>query len=110
MPVRRDIPNLVSQASEEAVLLGAEHILGEARQIVPIAPDGGTLARSGSTAAEGKTAVVYFDTVYAVRQHEELTWRHEPGRQAKYLEDPVNSERATVMKIMRDALAKKLGL
>lgn len=108
MPVRRDIPNLVSQASEEAVLLGAEHILGEARQIAPI--EEGTLVRSGATAAEGKTAVVYFDTPYAVRQHEDMSLRHDAGRQAKYLEDPVNSERATVMKIMRDALAKKLGL
>lgn len=107
MPVRRDVPNLVSQASEEAALLAAEHILGEARQIAPI--EEGTLVRSGATAAEGKSAVVYFDTPYAVRQHEDMTFRHDAGRQAKYLEDPVNSERAAVLKIMRDALAKKLG-
>lgn len=31
---------------------------------------------------------VSYNTVYAARQHEELDWEHDPGRQAKYLEEP----------------------
>lgn len=30
--------------------------------------------------------VVSYDTPYAVRQHEDLTMRHDPGRRAKWLE------------------------
>lgn len=76
----------------------AEHLLGESRRLVPI--EEGTLERSGRSSVEGLDAAVSYDTVYAVRQHEELTWRHAPGRRAKYLEGPLNSERDTMLRLM----------
>lgn len=75
-----------------------EHLLGEARRLVPI--EEGTLERSGKTSVDELDAAVSFDTVYAVRQHEELTWRHAPGRRAKYLETPLTTERDVMLRLM----------
>jgi len=104
-----------SKGAARGLYLGAEHVLEEANRIVPI--EEGTLARSGMATVEGggaKTevegpdggpfmlvqrggdagdklrAVVSYDTPYAVRQHEELTYQHDKNRQAKYLETPAN--------------------
>ncbi|GAA4684524.1 minor capsid protein [Streptomyces youssoufiensis] len=90
------------------VQLGAEHVLAESRKIVPL--DEGTLERSGRVTADEATltAAVSYDTVYAVRQHEELTWQHAPGRSAKYLERPLNAERAEVARIIAAELRRWL--
>lgn len=80
---------------------GLEHVLAESRKLVPL--DEGTLERSGrvvmNTGGVIEGAVTY-DTVYAVRQHEEMTWKHLPGRQAKYLEQPMNTERGVVLALV----------
>lgn len=85
-----------------------EHTLGVSRAQVPL--DEGTLERSGRVVVD-ETALdggITYDTVYAVRQHEELTWRHLPGRKAKYLEDPMNSERPTMLRLMAVPLRRWL--
>jgi hypothetical protein len=46
------------------------------------------------------TAMVSYDTPYAVRQHEELQWRHAPGRTAKYLENSLNAARPEIAAII----------
>src|SRR5262249_2493836 len=65
--------------------LAAEHLLTESRKVVPL--EEGTLERSGVASVDEVElqAAVSYDTVYAVRQHEELDWKHAPGRTAKYL-------------------------
>lgn len=90
----------------EGLERGLEHVLGEARRIVPL--EEGTLERSGRVVRDGLLGGVTFDTVYAVRQHEELTWKHLPGRQAKYLETPMNSERDVVLRLMAVPLRRWL--
>lgn len=84
--------------------LAAEHLLEVSRQLVPI--EEGTLERSGVASVDaGKLrAAVAYDTPYAVRQHEELDWRHDEGRQAKYLEDPMSTEQ----RAMRDIIAAEI--
>lgn len=47
---------------------------------------------------------ISYDTVYARRQHEELTWKHKPGRTAKYLENAMNSEREVMLRLMAVSL------
>jgi len=86
----------------------AEHLLGEARAIVPI--EESTLERSGVASVDrsSMTAAVSFDTPYAVRQHEELTWQHDEGRQAKYLEQPTLTERGTMLEIMAAEVRRAL--
>jgi hypothetical protein len=76
---------------------GLEHVLAEARKIVPL--DEGTLERSGRVVMDGSRieGAVTFDTVYAVVQHEELSYKHLPGRQAKYLEQPMTTEAPVVL-------------
>src|SRR5690606_3225644 len=95
-------------AAARGLLLGAEHVLTEAQDLVPL--DEGGLQNTGTASVdEGSlTAMVSFDTPYAVRQHEELDWRHAPGRQAKYLEQPLNAERSTVLALVAAQLRRAL--
>jgi len=83
-------------ARDTGLELAAEHLLATA---IPLTPkDDGPLRASGTVSVDkskGQSAVSY-DTPYAARQHEELTWHHTEG-QAKYLETPFHSE-ADVMK------------
>lgn len=88
--------------------LGTEHLLQASRALVP--HEEGTLERSGVPSVDEtqmKGAVSY-DTPYAVRQHEELTWQHDEGRQAKYLEDPMISERPIIMDIIAAQIRRSL--
>ncbi|WP_221510156.1 minor capsid protein [Streptomyces sp. 3211] len=88
--------------------LAAEHILAESRKRVPI--EEATLERSGTATvdeADLKAAISY-DTPYAVRQHEELTYRHDAGRTAKYLEGPMTTEAAKAAEIIAAQLRRSL--
>lgn len=80
---------IVQNGGETAIREGANFLLDESRKQVPI--ETGALSRSGSVSQEGFSATVSYDTPYAVRQHESMTYRHAAGRKAKYLEDPCNS-------------------
>ncbi len=88
--------------------LAAEHVLTETNKVVPLEED--TLMRSGTPSVDSTsmTAAVSYDTPYAVRQHEELTYRHAPGRKAKYLEETMAEQdenwRAIVAAAIRRAL------
>ncbi|MEU8721511.1 hypothetical protein [Streptomyces antimycoticus] len=88
--------------------IGAEHVLTESRKRVPI--EEATLERSGvATVDESSlTAAVSYDTPYAVRQHEELNYRHDAGRTAKYLEGPLTEQAATVAAIIAAELRRSL--
>lgn len=82
------------------VRLGAEHLLEVSRQRVPL--EEGTLERSGVVSVDESsvTAAVSYDTPYAVRQHEELHYRHDAGRTAKYLERPLHEENGAITEII----------
>lgn len=82
----------------EGLARALEHTLGVATTLVPL--DEGTLQRSGKVTQVGLNGSISFDGPYAIRQHEELTWRHAPGRQAKYLETPMNTERDVMLQLM----------
>ncbi|PVC91414.1 hypothetical protein DBP19_16470 [Streptomyces sp. CS090A] len=88
--------------------IAAEHVLAESRKVVPI--EEATLERSGvATVDETRlTAAVSYDTPYAVRQHEELNYRHDAGRTAKYLERPLTEQVDTVAEIIAAQLRRSL--
>lgn len=90
----------------QGLKLGTEYLLGVSRARVPL--EEGTLERSGvaSVDAGELTGAVSYDTPYAARQHEELTWRHAEGRTAKYLEAPMEEERRTIGDIIAAAIRK----
>lgn len=82
------------RVAEQGLTRALEHTLGVSNAHVPLRE--GTLERSGKVVIEGLSGAIYYDTVYARRQHEELTWKHLPGRTAKYLENAMNSEAETM--------------
>lgn len=103
---RRQWTNRGRRMAEQGLRQGLEHVLERARAIVPLRE--GVLERSGRVTQDGLEGGVTFDTVYARRQHEELTWKHLPGRTAKYLEIPMNSERDVVLRLMAVPLRRWL--
>lgn len=100
--------NRARAASRAALRAGAEHLKERSNAICPI--EESTLIRSSgvSVSADGKVAAVYYGTPYARRQHEELTWRHDPGRQAKYLEEPARREHKTIQRIIATHMRRAL--
>jgi len=94
------------RGAARGLMLGAEHVLEEANRIVPIQE--ATLLRSGVASVDERQlrAAVSYDTVYAVTQHEELTYQHDAGRQAKYLETPLND--AGVAHAVQELVAREI--
>lgn len=99
-----DVTRETTDAARRGLLLAAEHVLTEANERVPI--EEGTLARSGRASVDDGElkAAVSYDTPYAVRQHEDMTLRHDQGRQAKFLERAVASEVEAIRGIVADAI------
>lgn len=88
--------------------LGAEHVRGVS---VDRAPLDTAALRDSATAShdpESLTAAVSYDTAYAARQHEELTWQHRTGG-PKYLESALASERDIVARLIQAQIRKALG-
>jgi hypothetical protein len=80
-------------AARVALEAVGEDLLGQAQREAPV--DEGTLRGSGAVEVSERGDVlsveVSFSTVYAARQHEEVTWNHPKGGKAKYLEDPLKA-------------------
>lgn len=85
-----------------------EHLKGVSAQRAP--HEEGTLERSAvaSVDASELKGAVSFDTPYAVRQHEELTYQHDEGRTAKYLEVPAMEESDTIHALIAAQMRRAL--
>lgn len=94
------------EIAERALQAGADLLLDESNRIAPI--ETGDLIRSGRAIANSDEAAVGYNSVYAARQHEELGWRHDAGRQAKFLESSLRRHSDRIVDAMaeeiRDAL------
>lgn len=99
------------KAAARGLKKGMEFMLGETRKEVPI--EEGTLERSGTASVDEDQlrGAISYDTPYAVEQHENLSFRHDEGRKAKYLEDPMNdsANRATVGKLVAAEIRRDLS-
>lgn len=87
----------------------ADHLLEVASDRVPL--ESGRLQQSGTASVDeaGLVAAVAYDTEYAVRQHEDLTYfQHDAGRGGKYLEKPFHSEQAKLKEIVGDEVRRAL--
>lgn len=102
----REIAEELRGAGVRGLRKAGEHLLGESRALAPL--EEGTLERSGTVTVDEQelTATVSYDTPYAVRQHEDMTYQHAPGRQAKYLEQPMNSERDVMQALIATELRR----
>jgi hypothetical protein len=96
-------------AEMDGLELAAEHLLQVSSSLAP--HEEGDLERSGevSTDAGQHAVAVSYDRPYAVRQHEEMTWRHDAGRTAKYLERPMHEEQDTMLALIAGPLRDELG-
>lgn len=94
--------------------LGARQVLDVSNSQVP--HEQGDLERDGAASVDSttlKSAVSYGRNAetadYAVPQHERMDYRHDPGRNAKYLENAFNSEAGVVSQIIAEQTRKGLG-
>lgn len=92
------------------LMLAGEHLAEMSTRLVPV--EEGTLLLSVNVDVDARAlkAAVSYDTPYAVRQHEELGYQHDEGRQAKYLETPLDAGRAdgTFKAIIAAAIGESL--
>lgn len=106
-PSAAEMETRLRAACEKALTLSTEHLLTESRRLAPI--EEGPLERSGKATVDGMRGAVSFATPYAVRQHEDMTYRHDAGRQAKYLEQPATTEAATISRIHATTIERAMS-
>ena len=90
------------KSAEKAVFEAGHIVLADSNSMVP--HQDGDLERSGSVSQEGLDVTVGYDTPYAVAQHEDLTFEHKNGRQAKFLETAAARNEDKVVKHVADAV------
>jgi hypothetical protein len=100
----------VAEAGKRGLYQAGEHILGVSNQQVP--HEEGDFERSGAvTATENfQVAISYDDTAFpgqAEWLHENMSIRHDSGRNAKFLENAMNSEANTAQQIIATAFRSK---
>lgn len=108
-----DIPQVkaaVMKAIERGLYMAGEHILGVSNRQAPI--EDGDLIRSGvvtSSDSGAQTVAISYDTPYAAIQHEDLSLRHDPGRNAKFLANACKSEASVAGKIVATSVRRVIG-
>lgn len=102
-----DILALIEEAVARGLQAGADLLLDESNRLAPI--ETGDLIRSGRAVADEEEATVGYNTPYAVRQHEDLSYRHDAGRQAKYLETALNHNADRIIDTIADEIREHLS-
>jgi hypothetical protein len=98
------------RAKMVGLLMGGEMVLKVSNERVP--HEDGDLERTGAVTGdveESKVAISYRDVAYrgqAVHQHEDMTLKHDEGRQAKYLETALQENRDAVLQAVAGQLRK----
>jgi hypothetical protein len=96
-------PN-VHETLPKALLAVCEAVLTEANKTIPL--ETGTMQRSGRVEVSGNEGQVSYDTPYAVQQHEDPHFRHDPGRRDHWLERTVEEMRDELSKIVQMAMKR----
>lgn len=98
-----DKSQAVATAGDRGLFLAGQHVLNVSNKQVP--HEEGDLERDGAVVqGTGEVAVTYGRDAqvapYAVRQHEDMELRHDAGRNAKFLENAMNSEKEAALQII----------
>lgn len=98
-----------NKGAQRGIQIGLRNILQVSNSQVP--HEEGDLERDGGTSIDNEAligAVAYGRNAdaarYAVDQHENLTYHHDPGRNAKFLENAINSTRSANAEIIATAI------
>lgn len=113
-------PNRMRRGVEKGLYQSAAVVMARSQEIVPIGgpptspydPAPGTLRASGVVLMPEWDGPVCTVTLgyggaaedYAERQHEDLTFQHKDGQQAKYLEQPLDEDAHNVLGRIADAI------
>lgn len=100
MPVQWNGEQFGDDDLEPVVLAGAELWLDESNRKAPI--ETAALIRSGVAKADGLKGALGYNTPYAIKQHEELGYQHDQGREAKFLENAGINHKADILGAMAD--------
>lgn len=101
-----DFGKLTDLSAREPALLEGAKVIGAASQLL-VPKESDELAASMTVTAEGNTAKIEYGTPYARYQHEGIEFNHPSGGQAKYLEQPMNSEKDAALQATADKLAEE---
>lgn len=94
-------------ATEAGLRVGVEYLRTEANRRVP--HDEGVLERSSRASVDGLKGAVSYDTPYAVRQHEDMSFHHDGKGEAKWLENTFTTEKATAGRVVANTIKRELG-
>lgn len=83
------VKSITKNGSKKGTWMALDHLASVSKEQVPL--DQGPLKNSCYVDVndDGSEGTVSYDTPYAVIQHENMSFNHQRGRKAKYLEDPV---------------------
>lgn len=108
-----EVARRVVDAADRGLYMAGEHVLGVSNAQVP--HEEGDFERGGAVTQDRdqhRVSVSYRDTAFpgqAEWLHENLEIRHDAGRNAKFLENAVNSEADTAAAIIAQATKEVLG-
>lgn len=100
------VQNKTAKAAERALYVASHHLLEEANRSIPFRE--GIMMASGAATNDARRGVVSYDTPYARRQHEDLTYRHPGGRRAKWLELALREQSGAMFLIIARELRSRL--
>lgn len=94
-----EVKQKVTQDALNAASKGMYEVFKESQLLVPL--DKSPLRDSGTLTITKKAIIISYgrgrSRKYAVDQHENMMYRHLPGRQAKYLEQPFRAHSQVIM-------------
>jgi hypothetical protein len=104
-----EVINSTKRAAANGLEDGAEFILGESNADVP--HQEGTLEGSGDTSIDRESleATIFYDTPYAVRQHEDMSLQHPGSRHAQYLELALATNHDAVLNYIAAQIKAAMG-
>jgi len=102
------VQKLVEAAAADGARVAAVRLFEDAQQRVPL--DDGALRDSAAVTTDGETAVVSYDTPYAVRLHESPQYDFQGQGESKWLENAVARREPHVAEDMAAPLRKVMML
>ena len=97
----------IEGAVRSALQAGAQELRDESNRLSPTVS--GDMDDSAVIAVAGDEAAVGYRSAYAVKQHEDLYYKHKNGEQAKFLETALVNKQTEITEAMAAKLRQKLG-